>query len=179
MIRFKNILSTTLIGVVLFCSCTPTQRLNRLITKHPYLAQTSIDTMYIPDIRYDTTIVLEKDTAGLSTFLDSLFESIPDTCKPIIKILKEPIIKYVDRMVVLTDTAEYEYMAITDSTSAKLLIKVWQEGKDLRLSVEVLESQILINTQHITVEPPKNKNWIFFIGFGIILFIVLLKMFLK
>jgi hypothetical protein len=159
MIRFIKNISTILFGVVLFCSCSPTARLNRLIDKHPYLATTTVDTVFIPDIKYDTTIVLEKDTLGLSAFIDSLLLGLPDDspCIPIIRTIKEPIIKYVDAMPVLADTAEYEYIATTDSTSTKLLIKVWQEGHDLRLSVEVLDSSIIVDKQTIVVKKDRKS----------------------
>lgn len=173
MIRFIKNISTILFGVVLFCSCSPTARLNRLIDKHPYLATTSVDTVFIPDIKYDTTVVLEKDTSGLSDFIDSLLLTLPedDPCVPIIRTIKEPIIKYVDAMPVLADTAEYEYIATTDSTSTKLLIKVWQEGHDLRLSVEVLDSSILVDKQVITVEK-KERNYANLITLVLIGFII-------
>lgn len=183
MIRFIKNISTILLGVVLFCSCSPTARLNRLIEKHPYLADKTVDTVHIPDIKYDTTVILEKDTSGLSAFIDSLLLGLPEDspCVPIIRTIKEPIIKYVDAMPVLADTAEYEYIAATDSASTKLLIKVWQEGHDLRLSVKVLDMRVLVDKQIIAVEPRKTaeRRTAIFAIIGLIIGLIIIKIFRK
>lgn len=84
-----------LITLLLLFSCTPQQRLQRLISRHPELADTTIirDTTIVPGWQYDTivqfgetdTVVVQKEGTTVTIYkwnTDSIFvevEAEPDT----------------------------------------------------------------------------------------------------
>jgi hypothetical protein len=91
--------------LVTLASCTPQQRLNRLIGKHPYLANTIVK---------DTTLtVLETDTIFIQDrTIDTFFSTSVDTFTVTDSGVTVTLIKYIDRWslktVVKADTIIYK-----------------------------------------------------------------------
>jgi aspartate carbamoyltransferase regulatory subunit len=57
----SGVVIALLIILLLFTSCSPQKRLNRLVKKYPHLIQNDtvkvIDTIFIPSVQYDTTTI--------------------------------------------------------------------------------------------------------------------------
>lgn len=93
------------LSLVILASCTPQQRLNRLIGKHPYLANTIVK---------DTTLtVLETDTIFIQDrSIDTFFSTSVDTFTVTDSGVTVTLIKYIDRWslktVVKADTIIYK-----------------------------------------------------------------------
>jgi hypothetical protein len=129
-------------------ACTPQKRLNRLIDKHPYLVETSIDTIIVIDtividnydttvlsnvIRHDSTIVLNNEKVYLKYFYDTVKETIihevecfGDT------IVKEKIIPYeVEKVVYKKPTwwQQYKHLIIIFALLLLALIVLKKIGK--------------------------------------------------
>ena len=93
------------LSLVILASCTPQQRLNRLIGKHPYLANSIVK---------DTTLtVVETDTVFISDrSIDTFFSTSVDTFTVTDSGVTVTLIKYIDRWslktVVKADTIIYK-----------------------------------------------------------------------
>ena len=93
------------LSLVILASCTPQQRLNRLIGKHPYLANSIVK---------DTTLtVFETDTVFIADrSIDTFFSTSVDTFTIIDSGVTVKLIKYIDRWslktVVKADTIIYK-----------------------------------------------------------------------
>jgi len=93
------------LSLVILASCTPQQRLNRLIGKHPYLANTIVK---------DTTLtVFETDTVFIADrSIDTFFSTSVDTFTVTDSGVTVTLIKYIDRWslktVVKADTIIYK-----------------------------------------------------------------------
>lgn len=93
------------LSLVILASCTPQQRLNRLIGKHPYLANSIVK---------DTTLtVFETDTVFIADrSIDTFFSTSVDTFTVTDSGVTVTLIKYIDRWslktVVKADTIIYK-----------------------------------------------------------------------
>jgi len=93
------------LSLVILASCTPQQRLNRLIGKHPYLANSIVK---------DTTLtVFETDTFFIADrSIDTFFSTSVDTFTVTDSGVTVTLIKYIDRWslktVVKADTIIYK-----------------------------------------------------------------------
>ena len=68
MIKNKKIV-IIIISLIVLCSCTPQQRINRILYKHPHLLKSSLDTLKITDtLRIENTI---HDTTTIFNRVDS------------------------------------------------------------------------------------------------------------
>ena len=179
MIRKIKLLGLAALWSTLFYSCSAEWHVRRAEKLDPAVVSTKVDTLFLPEVSIDTILKVEKDTAGLSAYIDSILYNtvIPDSCIPIIKTIKEPILKYVDNMPVLLDTARYETTFEADGVLVHLELFAFQEGKNIRIGTKLIDSKVITETTTI-VKPEKSKKGLngFLIGFisSFILFLLIL-----
>lgn len=161
MISKLKILGLAAMWSTLFYSCSAEWHVKRAAKLDPKVVSEKVDTLYLPEVSIDTVLTVEKDTAGLSAYIDSLLYGmvIPDSCIPIIKTIKEPIIKYVDNMPVLLDTARYETTFEADGVLIHLELFAFQEGRNIRIGTRLIDSKVI--TETTTIKAPDRKHNIF------------------
>lgn len=153
--RILNYFGVLAIASLLFLSCSPTARLNRLVAKNPELLKERIDTVYIPSVEVDTFFTLKYDTVEVYSGIDSIFMSIPD-CAGCTIATKE-IVKYIESQKQITDTLVFVDQVANDTVDITLIVKVWQEGREIRLNALIKESKIITKTEYVVAEPPKKR----------------------
>jgi len=123
----------------LLSSCSAEKLIQRAYKKDPSLLKQ--DTLVIPEVRIDTFYNI--DTIEIKQDLDSSL-GILDSCPPGIK---EQVIQIVTDYItedLLEDTLTYERTIVNDSVNITLLLKVWQEDKQLKFEAYIADSQITI-----------------------------------
>lgn len=158
----KIITSAAVLLTALFLSsCSPSARLQRLIDKHPDLAITTYDTIYQPKVEIDTFYTIEKDTTGLSTYVDSLIASLDlDTaCRDEIIAVTTPVTEYILSKECIEDTLYYTKTIVTDSTSATLDLKVYQDGDSIKF-IASLKDTYSNNTKTEIQYVEKESSWL-------------------
>lgn len=93
------------LSLVILASCTPQQRLNRLIGKHPYLANTIVKDTILTVVETDTVFIADRS-------IDTFFSTSVDTFTVTDSGVTVTLIKYIDRWslktVVKADTIIYK-----------------------------------------------------------------------
>jgi hypothetical protein len=105
-------------SLILLSSCSAERLMQRAIKKDPSILSNDTIIFTIPDIAFDTVVVVEHDTLKIESDIDSIIASLnlPDTCKEIVK----PIVKYVTTYRYLTDTIRIEEWIVNDSMDIKI-----------------------------------------------------------
>lgn len=155
----------------LFYSCSADWYIRQAQRIDPTAVVNTTDTIRIPEVSIDTFVQIEKDTAGLSAYIDSLLTTlpIPDTCLPFIKVIKEPVIEYVEGMPVLLDTAFYETTFEADGVLISMQLYAFQEGDQIRIGTKLLDSKVLAETTTIVASQNKKERrqerlYVFLVG---------------
>lgn len=160
--RKQFINSAAVFLTALFLSaCSPTQRLHNLLDKHPELSITTIDTIYQPEVTIDTFYTIEKDTVGLSNYVDSIISSLDlDTaCRDEIIAVTRPVTEYILSKECIEDTLYYTETITTDSTSATLHLKVFQDGDSIKF-IASLTDAYTNNTKTEVTYVEKDTSWL-------------------
>jgi hypothetical protein len=93
------------LSLVILASCTPQQRLNRLIGKHPYLANTIVKDTILTVLETDTIFIQDRS-------IDTFFSTSVDTFTVTDSGVTVTLIKYIDRWslktIVKADTIIYK-----------------------------------------------------------------------
>jgi hypothetical protein len=93
------------LSLVILASCTPQQRLNRLIGKHPYLANTIVKDTVLTVVETDTVFIPDRS-------IDTFFSTSVDTFTVTDSGVTVTLIKYIDRWslktIVKADTIIYK-----------------------------------------------------------------------
>lgn len=93
------------LSLVILASCTPQHRLNRLIGKHPYLANTIVKDTILTVVETDTVFIADRS-------IDTFFSTSVDTFTVTDSGVTVTLIKYIDRWslktVVKADTIIYK-----------------------------------------------------------------------
>jgi len=93
------------LSLVILASCTPQQRLNRLIGKHPYLANTIVKDTTLTVVETDTIFIADRS-------IDTFFSTQVDTFTVTDSGVTVTLIKYIDRWslktIVKADTIIYK-----------------------------------------------------------------------
>ena len=93
------------LSLVILASCTPQQRLNRLIGKHPYLANAIVKDTVLTVVETDTVFVPDRS-------IDTFFSTSVDTFTVTDSGVTVTLIKYIDRWslktIVKADTIIYK-----------------------------------------------------------------------
>ena len=142
-------------------ACSPTQRLHNLLDRHPELGVTTIDTVYQPEVTIDTFYTIEKDTTGLSNYVDSLITSLDlDTaCRDEIIAVTKPVTEYILSKECIEDTLYYTETVTTDSTTATLHLKVFQDGDSIKFIASLTDAYTTnVRTEIKYVE--KDTSWL-------------------
>lgn len=158
----KFITSAAVLLTALFLSsCSPSARLQRLIDKHPDLATTTIDTVYQPKVEIDTFYTVNKDTTGISAYVDSLISSLDlDTaCRDEILAVTNPVITYILDKECIEDTLYYTETISTDSTSATLDLKIYQDGDSIKFIASLKDAYTTNKHIEVTTEYA-DKSWL-------------------
>jgi hypothetical protein len=162
--------------MLLSCSCTPQQRLNRLLKKHPELVRT--DTVYIDTFavrapfQADTTGKVNTDFSGI----DSIFAHLPEE------------LDSAQKVQVVTDIKNYFITrpCITDTMRLSLrsggVVKVWQDGQEIKISIyepaEKIPLRVPTTINTVTQKPGAWSiipDWLWKVGwFAAIAFLLLL-----
>lgn len=123
----KVVIVILLLGLV---SCTPKQRLDKLLTRHPYLAknvtETVIDTnrITIPEVKHDTvthitdTLIINKENLFVKTYYhrDSLY---------VFAKCRDTVIEVIDTVVVNNTIYEYTDPKSKKKWWEKLINSIW------------------------------------------------------
>lgn len=116
-------------AMVFFSACTPQQRLNHLLKKHPELI--THDTIYktkivtIPEEKADTSAEIKIDTLGLDSVIKNAAPGI-DTAST--KAIEKSVTKWIKAKQLLKDTLRL------DLKHGGYAI-VWQQGKQIKLKL--------------------------------------------
>lgn len=182
MVKLKNIVrsaAVTLTALFLF-SCSAERLVQRAIKKDPSIVTTKIDTIYQPVLSIDTFTIVNQDTSGFSSFLDSVISSmdIDTNCIDEIRTISVPVIEYIKGKPVIQDTLEYTTTVSNDSTTATLNLRIWQEGDSIYLKSELVDAYCISSHKEVTVEKKGSLNKtgeLILAGISFILFLLLLR----
>lgn len=166
-----------LTALSLFIACSPTQRLNRLISKHPELTIAKPDTIRVPDLQIDTIFI--ADTTNLSVDIDSILDKLSDSCKEeAVLIIKEPLKEYIFNREIIKDTLYFKDIIVNDSLNLELISMVWQDSSTIHLKVYLTDGFIIkripavIEETHSKSLRDKIKTILLYLGIGVVLFII-------
>lgn len=158
----KFITSAAVLLTALFLSsCSSSYHLKKAIEKDPSLSLIKHDTIYQPELQIDTFYTIEKDTTGLSTYVDSLISSLDlDTaCRDEIIAVTNPVVTYILNKECIEDTLYYTETITTDSTTATLNLKVYQEGDSIKFIASLTDAYTnASHTEVTTIEV--DKSWL-------------------
>lgn len=152
-----------LLSVLLFCSCSPERRLQRIVEKNPYLLEARVDTIEIPTLQIDTFVDVRYDSIELERGIDSIFLTITDceACGA-----SKEIIRYISTIKQIKDTLYFEDTIVNDSLDLRLKMEIWQDGTYVKFNVYLKDAIITRDTKvvNITEKTSKWKGWMFLLG---------------
>ena len=123
--------------------------MQRAIKKDPSILSNDTIIFTIPDIAFDTVVVVEHDTLKIESDIDSIIASLnlPDTCKEIVK----PIVKYVTTYRYLTDTIRIEEWIVNDSMDIKIGGNVYATPDSVYVEIFLREASVNQSVETVTV----------------------------
>ena len=123
--------------------------MQRAIKKDPSILSNDTIIFTIPDIAFDTVVVVEHDTLKIESDIDSIIASLnlPDTCKQIVK----PIVKYVTTYRYLTDTIRIEEWIVNDSMDIKIGGNVYATPDSVYVEIFLREASVNQSVETVTV----------------------------
>jgi hypothetical protein len=123
--------------------------MQRAIKKDPSILSNDTIIFTIPDIAFDTVVVVEHDTLKIESDIDSIIASLnlPDTCKEIVK----PIVKYVTTYRYLTDTIRIEEWIVNDSMDIKIGGNVYATSDSVYVEIFLREASVNQSVETVTV----------------------------
>lgn len=156
----------TLLLAVLVTACTPQQRLNRLLRKHPELTRT--DTVFTTvTIPADTLVVtqpitLDADTVRLRAITDSLFHLLtqhPDTSVKGAQTARDVVYEYLTRVVPGAVQFPADTFVYYDGS---LRVDMWFDGGDFKGRVVRKEESVEVPTAVHSVTAKRGVAlWVF------------------
>ena len=123
--------------------------MQRAIKKDPSILSNDTIIFTIPDIAFDTVVVVEHDTLKIESDIDSIIASLnlPDTCKEIVK----PIVKYVTTYRYLTDTIRINKRIVNDSMDIKIGGNVYATPDSVYVEIFLREASVNQSVETVTV----------------------------
>jgi hypothetical protein len=136
-------------SLILLSSCSAQRLMQRAIKKDPSILSNDTIIFTIPDIAFDTVVVVEHDTLKIESDIDSIIASLnlPDTCKEIVK----PIVKYVTTYRYLTDTIRIEEWIVNDSMDIKIGGNVYATPDSVYVEIFLREASVNQSVETVTV----------------------------
>jgi hypothetical protein len=136
-------------SLILLSSCSAERLMQRAIKKDPSILSNDTIIFTIPDIAFDTVVVVEHDTLKIESDIDSIIASLnlPDTCKEIVK----PIVKYVTTYRYLTDTIRIEEWIVNDSMDIKIGGNVYATPDSVYVEIFLREASVNQSVETVTV----------------------------
>jgi hypothetical protein len=136
-------------SLILLSSCSAQRLMQRAIKKDPSILSNDTIIFTIPDIAFDTVVVVEHDTLKIESDIDSIIASLnlPDTCKEIVK----PIVKYVTTYRYLTDTIRIEEWIVNDSMDIKIGGNVYATSDSVYVEIFLREASVNQSVETVTV----------------------------
>jgi len=140
--------------MLVFSACTPQQRLNRLLKKHPELI--THDTIYktkivtIPEEKADTSKQIVVDTLGLDSVINIAVPGIDTTTK---KEITKTITKWMRTKQLLKDTLRVNLkhggFAIVYQQGNELKLRVFQPAYEIKVPYEAVINSVEAKPQFI------------------------------
>jgi hypothetical protein len=136
-------------SLILLSSCSAERLMQRAIKKDPSILSNDTIIFTIPDIAFDTVVVVEHDTLKIESDIDSIIASLnlPNTCKEIVK----PIVKYVTTYRYLTDTIRIEEWIVNDSMDIKIGGNVYATPDSVYVEIFLREASVNQSVKTVTV----------------------------
>jgi hypothetical protein len=136
-------------SLILLSSCSAQRLMQRAIKKDPSILSNDTIIFTIPDIAFDTVVVVEHDTLKIESDIDSIIASLnlPDTCKEIVK----PIVKYVTTYRYLTDTIRINKRIVNDSMDIKIGGNVYATPDSVYVEIFLREASVNQSVETVTV----------------------------